>query len=217
MYILIRIIIATNSNYIVERNTLAFWLAKVFLIIFEVIVSSSTLIYIRIRIRQLMIHIQYCILMASLIVFPADYLNTFDVHNYLTNVLLNIHFFLELLKHFRLSNGYGIKNFESQNCKDDQDNNNRHLPMIEYPHFTGLELLDIHDDYAEQFLLHTRTCFSNSGSFVYPLSTQSKESLIILQETQHESMNCGKVKSVLYASGRSNLPEHFKLYFPHVK
>ncbi|UJR09953.1 hypothetical protein I4U23_014176, partial [Adineta vaga] len=41
------------------------------------------------------------------------------------------------------------------------NDNNEHLPIIEYPHLTKLDLIEGHHDYIEQFLLDTKTCLPN--------------------------------------------------------
>ncbi|CAF4497762.1 unnamed protein product, partial [Rotaria sp. Silwood2] len=50
-----------------------------------------------------------------------------------------------------------------QTFKQEQDSNNnsRKLSVIEYSHLITLGLINVHDDYAEQFLLNTKTCLSN--------------------------------------------------------
>ena len=126
-------------------------------------------------------------------------------------------FFLRIAQAFPSLEHLGVKNFEAQICKDDQNNNNnnnRHLPIIEYPHLVQLDLTEVHDDYAEQFLLHTRTCFSN-------LIHLSIEYDTIQRVTHHftrdaTQVNCEKVKS-LFIPGRSKKPAHFNLYFPRMK
>ncbi|CAF3445671.1 unnamed protein product [Rotaria sp. Silwood2] len=54
-------------------------------------------------------------------------------------------------------------NSEPQTFKQEQDSNNnsRKLSVIEYSHLITLGLINVHDDYAEQFLLNTKTCLSN--------------------------------------------------------
>ncbi|CAF4495152.1 unnamed protein product [Rotaria sp. Silwood2] len=50
-----------------------------------------------------------------------------------------------------------------QTFKQEQDSNNnsRKLSVIEYSHLITHGLINVHDDYAEQFLLDTKTCLSN--------------------------------------------------------
>ncbi|CAF3266838.1 unnamed protein product [Rotaria socialis] len=55
-----------------------------------------------------------------------------------------------------------VRNWQSQNGKQHQESNddNQDFPIIEYPHLIRLHLLRIHDDYAEQVLLDTKTCYT---------------------------------------------------------
>ena len=125
-------------------------------------------------------------------------------------------FFLSIAQAFPSLKQLDIKNFEPQKCQDDQENNknNRHLPIIEYSHLTALELLDAHDDYAEQFLLHTRTCFSNPIYLFIGYDTIQRVTHHFTRDATR--VNCGKVKW-LCMPRTSPLPKHFNLYFPHVE
>ena len=125
-------------------------------------------------------------------------------------------FFLRIAQAFPSLEQLDMKNFEPQKCKDDQDsnNNNGHLPIIEYPHLTALQLLDVHDDYAEQFLLHTRTCFSNPIHLFIGYDTIQRATHNFTRDATR--VNCGKIKW-LCIPRRSPLPKHFNLYFPHVE
>ena len=73
-------------------------------------------------------------------------------------------FFLRIAQAFPSLKWLTVSNREPQNDKEDRDlnDNKRHFPIIEYPHLILLHLLKIHDDYVEQFLLNTKTSFSNS-------------------------------------------------------
>ena len=123
-------------------------------------------------------------------------------------------FFLGIAQAFSSLERLGIKNFEPQICKDDQDNNNRHLSMIEYPHLTTLEILDIHDDYAEQFLLHTRTRFSNPSYLFIQYNTIQRVTHNFTRDVTR--VNCEMVERS-FITGRRDFPEHWKLYFPNMK
>ena len=126
-------------------------------------------------------------------------------------------FFLRISQAFPFLKWLGVRNVEPQICKDNQEkngNNNQHLPIIEYPHLTGLELFEIHDDYAEQFLLHTRTCFSNLIDFSIEYSTIQRVTHNFTRDATQ--VNCGKMKW-LFIPHQSNVPEHFNLYFAHVE
>ena len=125
-------------------------------------------------------------------------------------------FFLRITQAFPSLEQLVVKNFEPQKCKDDQDsnNNNGHLPIIECPHLILLQLLDAHDDYAEQFLLHTRTCFSNPIYLLIEYDTIQRVTHNFTRDATR--VNCQMVERFCMPGG-SNVPEHFNLYFPRVK
>ncbi|CAF3818585.1 unnamed protein product [Rotaria sordida] len=90
---------------------------------------------------------------------------------------------------------------------DDQN-----LSIIEYPHLTTLDLIEVHDDYVEQFLVDTKTCLPNNVFlfvFYRPLEK-------VTQNFQREAtrINCAKLRH-LSMYGISSIPEHVKDYFPH--
>lgn len=124
-------------------------------------------------------------------------------------------FFLSIAQSFPSLECLRVKNFQAQMCKDDQDSNG-HLPIIEYSHLTELELLDVHDDYAEQFLLHTRTHFSNPTLLLIGYDTIRRITHDFTRDTTQ--VNCKMIERVFMPGrGRSNAPEHFDRYFPGVK
>ena len=125
-------------------------------------------------------------------------------------------FFLRIAQAFPSLEFLSITNFEPQIRKDDQDNNNsnEYLPIIEYSHLDVLDLFDAHDDYAEQFLLHTRTCFSNPIHLSLHYGTIQRVTHNFTRDATR--VNCEMVKSFLMTD-RTNVPEHFNLYFPRVK
>ena len=72
------------------------------------------------------------------------------------------------------------------------DEKERH-PVIRYPSFRKLVLMNVHDDYVEQFLFATRTFFSN-GMHVWNCPAQMKR--VTHDFTRDETrVNCSKVKS----------------------
>ena len=118
-------------------------------------------------------------------------------------------FFLRIAQAFPSLEQLAIKNSESQKCRD-----NQHLPIIKYPHLDELELRDVHDDYAEQFLLHTRTCFANPIDLNIEYDTIQRVTHNFTRDATR--VNCGKVKW-FFMPGQWDAPEHFNLYFPRVK
>jgi len=121
-------------------------------------------------------------------------------------------FFLRIAQAFPFLEELTVNNLEPQNQKLNDDS--QHFPIIKYPHLTVLRLINVHDDYAEQFLLNTKTCLSN---FIHLILDYDQLHSITHNFTRDATrVNCGKIKS-LYIGNQSNLPEHFDVYFPHVK
>ena len=69
-------------------------------------------------------------------------------------------FFTQIARSFSVMKKLTINNNEPRNHTEHNESkyDNRNLPVVEYPHLTDLYLNHSHDDYAEQFLLDTRTC-----------------------------------------------------------
>ncbi|CAF1321536.1 unnamed protein product [Rotaria sordida] len=72
-------------------------------------------------------------------------------------------FFMRLVQAFPFLKNLTITNTEPQKYKQYSNSNdeNQDFPIIKYPHLIYLNLFEIHDDYAEQFLFDTKTCFLN--------------------------------------------------------
>ena len=85
--------------------------------------------------------------------------------------------------------------------------------MIKYPHLTALHLIDTHDDYAAQFLLHRRTSLANLLHLTLDYHQINRITHSFTRDATR--VNCGKVKS-LHSDRRFHLSEHFYVYFPYV-
>ncbi|CAF4896155.1 unnamed protein product, partial [Rotaria sp. Silwood2] len=79
-------------------------------------------------------------------------------------------FFLKISQSFPLLEQLTIANLRTQNKKSDDDNN-EHQPIIKYPHLTKLYLINAHDDYIQQFLLHSKSVLTNYISLSVKYST----------------------------------------------
>ncbi len=110
---------------------------------------------------------------------------TMVLYNGITNNFLG-GFFIRISDAFPLLKELTISNLEPQNEKLNEDG--RHFPIIKYPCLTVLRFIDIHEDYAEQFLLDQKTCLSNFIRLVLDYGQLDSVILIILQEMRHESI-----------------------------
>jgi hypothetical protein len=69
-------------------------------------------------------------------------------------------FFIRIAQSFPCIEKLSLSNRKPRKSKDD----NKHFPIIEYPHLTELEFTDVHKDYVELFLDHTNTSLPNNIS-----------------------------------------------------
>ena len=118
-------------------------------------------------------------------------------------------FFLQLLKSFPSLRKLTISNLKSQNEKssslDEKD-----LPMIEYSSLTEFYLLEIHDDYLEEFLLDCKSTIRNylTVSVYYDCLSRVTNGF-----TRDETrINAAKIKD-LFIPDRHELTDKFLNYF----
>ncbi len=88
---------------------------------------------------------------------------------------------------------------------------NQHLLIIKYPNLTELHLRQVHEDYIEQFLIHTKTCLPNDMN----LFTDHELLIKVIHNFTNDTtrFNCAKI-NYLYDTN-SQFPKHFKNYFLH--
>jgi hypothetical protein len=125
-------------------------------------------------------------------------------------------FFIRIAQSFPLLRTLSIDNQSPQNHKQCQHLNKDHrsLPVIKYSHLTLLRLDMAHDDYIEQFLIHTKTCLSNCISLmVYYPSLKNVTNNFTRDTTR---INCAKI-NYIHGIDKLDLPKHFHTYFPYVE
>ena len=121
-------------------------------------------------------------------------------------------FFFRISQSFPFLRELTVSNLEAQIEKFDDDG--EHFPMIKYPHLIVLHLINIHDDYVEQFLFHRRTTLSNLLHLTIDYEQISRVTHHFTREATR--INCGKVKRLSSDAG-FHLSEYFCAYFPSVK
>jgi hypothetical protein len=125
-------------------------------------------------------------------------------------------FFIRISQTFPYLKTLIIDNDLPQNYKQNQQSNTNHrnVPILKYPCLTLLSLYGSHDDYLEQFLDENRTCL--------PDHVKLNVNYCTLQEVTNNftrastRINCEKIGFV-YEIDKDDVPNHFYLYFPHVK
>jgi hypothetical protein len=121
-------------------------------------------------------------------------------------------FFIQIAQSFPLMRELTVNNRKPQNNKQcgRSNNNNPKLLIIQYPHLKCLCLKETHDDYVEQFLLHTKTCLPcNFTLYTDYRSLKRVTDKFIRKATR---MNCAKARYVCF-NKIPHFPKRFKNYF----
>jgi len=125
-------------------------------------------------------------------------------------------FFIRIAQAFPFLKILIINNQSAQNQKQwQQSNENRSsLPVVGYPHLTILNLYVAHDDYIEQFLVHTKACLSNYiRLYIKYYLLQSLTNNFTRDATR---IDCANVQYI-YNIAQFDVPRHFHTYFPHIE
>ncbi len=93
-------------------------------------------------------------------------------------------------------------------------NNNEHLIMIEYPHLTKLDFMDVDDDYVEQFLLNTKTHLLKSICLDVTYESLKKITHNFTRNTTR--FNAAKV-NILRIWSYFKISKRLTEYFPYAK
>lgn len=121
-------------------------------------------------------------------------------------------FFIRIAQSFPSLQELSVTNLKAQTQKLNEYG--EHFPIIEYSHLAILRLIDVHDDYVDQFLFDNKTYFSNPISLIIDYNQLQRCTHNFTRDSTR--VNCTKVKR-LRIENRLNLPEHFNDYFPNVK
>ena len=105
-------------------------------------------------------------------------------------------FFYRIAQAFPFLSDLTVCNWESQNHKQDQDRNDdtRDSLIIKFPHLTELDLLEVHDDYIEQFLVDTKTCLPSSTYLLIEMDQLKRVTHNFTRDATR--LNCAKVKNL---------------------
>lgn len=126
-------------------------------------------------------------------------------------------FFLKIQKSFPLMKKLSIHNVQPQKNKlcTESNKDNSNLLIVEYSHLAIVSFNKAHHDYAEEFLLDTKTCLPNNHLLLNICYEKLK---IITHNFTRAStqINCAKVKCLCLADV-DEAPEHVKAYFPHTE
>ncbi|CAF2126866.1 unnamed protein product, partial [Rotaria magnacalcarata] len=124
-------------------------------------------------------------------------------------------FFLRIAQSFPFITFLTIENSKSQNNKlsKESENNNQVCSTIKYPYLTALTLYFAHDDYIEEFLIHTKICLPDNTVHIN-IYLEQLERVTYNFTRDATRINCAKLRSLCLNGYR--LPEYAKNYFPNV-
>ena len=125
-------------------------------------------------------------------------------------------FFIRIAQSFPFVKHLSVSNKKPQ--KNKLPNDNEGFPVIEYLHLIHIDLINVHDDYIEQFLIDRKMSLPKNVS----LSADFESLRRVTENFRRDAtrINCNKVKYTCfdYSCGynSSNTPQHIKDYFLHV-
>ena len=116
-------------------------------------------------------------------------------------------FFHAIQQSFPFLQRLSVENDQPQKCKQ------FFKSVIEYPYLNELIIVDVHDDYIEQFLVHSKASFQNITLHINYESLQRITHHFTRDDTR---MNCTQINQlVLY--GERNHSHCLQEYFPYAK
>ncbi|CAF1446764.1 unnamed protein product [Rotaria sordida] len=126
-------------------------------------------------------------------------------------------FFLRIVQSFPFMEKLSLKNNKSQNRKQsyESNNDNQNFSVIEYSFLSELVIIDVHDDYIEEFLFDTKTYLQNN--IILQINYES------LQRVTHNfTTNAARIHSTkiskLYLYGKTKCSNScLQEYFPYAK
>jgi len=153
--------------------------------------------------------------------FPGGYYPYVRVVSLYDEYPFEHQFFLQIVRSFPFIEKLVLINRESQQqqqhkrySKKSMNDDNCDLSIVEYSHLIELNIANVSDDYIEEFLCHTKTCFRRNIC----LHINAQGLLRVTKRLTREDiqMNCSKVDN-LYLSGEWKSSESVQEYFPSIK
>jgi hypothetical protein len=122
-------------------------------------------------------------------------------------------FFLQIQKSFPYMEELSVINRKSQDRKQsyESNNDNHSLSLIEYFFLSELRIIDVHDDYMEEFLFDTKACFPNN--VILHSRYESLQRVTHNFTRDATRINCGKIHN-LYLYGEPERSNSLQEYFP---
>ncbi|CAF1473281.1 unnamed protein product [Adineta steineri] len=124
-------------------------------------------------------------------------------------------FFLRIQKSFPLLEILYVKNKKPQSHKQLNDNQ-QYLSLIQFSSLSELHLADVHDDYIEEFLFHTKTYLAKNVNLF--INNESLERITHNFTRECTRINCTKVdKLYLLDNDKLKCENSLGKYFPIAK
>lgn len=109
-----------------------------------------------------------------------------------------------------------LVNHKPQNRKQsyESNHNNRNVSVIEYSFLCELRIINVHDDYIEQFLFDTKMYLPNN--VILQIKYESLERVTHNFTRDATRINCAKING-LVLRGESTCSDSLEQYFPYAK
>ncbi|CAF2216084.1 unnamed protein product [Rotaria magnacalcarata] len=145
--------------------------------------------------------------------FPGGLFNYVRMVSLLDEHPFEHEFFLGIVQSFPFMEKLCLINHSSQQCKKfyESNNDNRNLFAIKYSFLSELVIVDVHDDYVEQFLLDTKTYLPYN--IIFRVNYKSLQRATHCFTRDATRINCAKINK-LKLDGESKSSNCLKQYFP---
>ncbi|CAF3046999.1 unnamed protein product [Rotaria sp. Silwood2] len=125
-------------------------------------------------------------------------------------------FFLRIVQSFPYMKQLYMCNRKSQNCKQSYElsNDNQNLSVIEYFFLSELRIINVHDDYIEEFLFDTKACLAHN--VILYIKYESLQRVTHNFTRDAARINCAKIVE-LYLCSEPQHSNSLQGYFPNAK
>jgi hypothetical protein len=125
-------------------------------------------------------------------------------------------FFLRIVQSFPFIELLSLVNHKPQNRKQsyESNNDNGNLSLIKYFFLNELSIINVHDDYIEQFLFDSKTYFQNN--IILYVDYESLQRVTHNFTRDATRTNCAKI-SKLHLCGQRKRYNSAEKYFPYAK
>jgi hypothetical protein len=125
-------------------------------------------------------------------------------------------FFIRISESFPFMEKLILINRHAQNHEQSYKsmNDNQNFSIVKYCYLTELDILEVHDDYIEEFLFHTKTYLRNN--ILLRIDYKSLERVTHHFTRDDTRINCAKINEI-YLFGDKKYSKSLHNYFPFAK